>query len=486
MSNTFVTFTLFVSPLKCKLAAIEHDKQRRTRFNNFYRWYVARPTEIDLILLLTEPAETLTIEHKSWLDLNLVAARANLAKAAIALANEGGGIIVVGTRASSSTATLQSLPRPDGIDRYTVDIINSAVTRFADPPFHCELTFANHPVTKVEHAFVLVPGGMTVPVMSCRGSDGEIQAQRCYVRKPGPKSEEPYTSDEWRIVLDRCLQARRETMLDAIRAIVTGRSETQTPEPTPTKQLQDFRAKSVVNWNKRIRTLPENDPGRMPLGRYQIFFKILDVPSAPSLAELLQRIEKAGNPRLTGWGPFIHLQRDPYVPGAVDDGIETWLGQQEAERWAREPHHCDFWRAEPEGNFFLVRGFDEDGVDRVKPGSSFDVTLPVWRIAEPMYFAARIAKLFGRSSRILFGVRYDGLHGRNLISIDKMRFMRGEMKAIDDNFEFLIETNPEQISDNLAEMLQPVLRPLYERFSFFHLPDSLIVEELEKLRGGRF
>ena len=58
--------------------------------------------------------------------------------------------------------------------------------------------FAEHPITGTEHAFVIVPGGMTVPVMSKRGSEGVIQPQRCYVRKPGPGSEEPFTAEEWR------------------------------------------------------------------------------------------------------------------------------------------------------------------------------------------------------------------------------------------------------------------------------------------------
>jgi hypothetical protein len=42
------------------------------------------------------------------------------------------------------------------------------------------------------------------------------------------------------------------------------------------------------------------------------------------------------------------------------------------------------------------------------------------------------------------------------------------------------------IEDNLAELLHPVLRPLYERFDFFELPMNLVVEELVGLRRGRF
>jgi hypothetical protein len=90
--------------------------------------------------------------------------------------------------------------RRESSKRIRVYDINAAINRYADPKFHCELAFANHPETNNEHAFVMVPGGMIVPMMSVRGCDGVIGAQKCYVRKPGPRSEEPFTSEEWRAV----------------------------------------------------------------------------------------------------------------------------------------------------------------------------------------------------------------------------------------------------------------------------------------------
>jgi hypothetical protein len=450
---------------------------------------VARPSESDLVRLLFELTETMTVEHKGWLDLESSHARANLAKAAIALANEGGGIIVLGTRSENSKGgPLLSVDRPAEIGRYTVDIINNSISKYSDPEFHCELAFASHPSTKIEHAFVIVPGGMSIPVMSCRGSDGVIHARRCYVRKPGPRSEEPYTSEEWRAVFERCLHARRETMLDAIRAIVSGRIEGRAPSNDRTiavKELQRFRAKSVERWNALIQTLPKDDPARMSWGRYQIYFRVLGTEPASSLADLRKKIETAGSLRLTGWGPFIDLERPPFRAAPAENGIETWLGHLDDNRFYREPQYCDFWRAEPVGNFFLIRGYDEDSVDRFKPGTVSDITMPVWRVGEPMYFAARIAKLFGSNSRLLFGARYEGLSGRGLVSINGLRSMFGGRKSIDDTFEFTIEATPEQIEDNLAEILKPALAPFYERFDFFQPPEQMVAQELEKLRSKR-
>jgi predicted HTH transcriptional regulator len=56
------------------------------------------PTTAELQILLEFPVEKLTVEYKSWLRLDDNPGKATLAKAAIALANEGGGVIVLGMR----------------------------------------------------------------------------------------------------------------------------------------------------------------------------------------------------------------------------------------------------------------------------------------------------------------------------------------------------------------------------------------------------
>ena len=51
---------------------------------------------VDLLSLLKSPVESLAVEYKSWIDIGETPGRATLAKAAIALANHGGGTIVFG------------------------------------------------------------------------------------------------------------------------------------------------------------------------------------------------------------------------------------------------------------------------------------------------------------------------------------------------------------------------------------------------------
>ena len=451
---------------------------------------MARPTNADLIRLITFPNETLTVEHKVWLDFSLNPHKAILAKAAIALANEGGGIIVLGTREDSAEGgKLGSIPRPSELSRYSLDDINSVITKFSDPSFHCELLFAEHPDTKVEHAFVIVPGGMTVPVMSRRGSDGEIQQQRCYVRKPGPKSEEPFTAEEWRGVLERCLQARRETMLDAIRTIVQGHGETPSIPPSVKTRLTEFMSASETRWKSLIDPLPNDDPARMPYGHYEIGFSFLGSEQPISLTELRKRIDIASSVHLTGWPPFLYLHRIPYEPRPIGGAIETWLGNpgnpKDDQRLFRDPVTSDFWRIHPAGDFFMLRGYDEDSSRRYEAGKTFNVRLPIWRLGEILLFASRIAKLFGDDLEILVKCQYYGLLNRQLIDSDSFFSSTFGAVCLDDAVSLETQATIRQIEDNLVEVLQVLLHPLYERFSFFELTPRLVTGELERLRSGR-
>jgi predicted HTH transcriptional regulator len=81
---------------------------------------MAIPTTAELQILLQFPTEKPTVEYKSWLNLNENLGKSILAKAAIALANEGGGIIVLGMREDNTQGgALGSQPRPATLGRYS-------------------------------------------------------------------------------------------------------------------------------------------------------------------------------------------------------------------------------------------------------------------------------------------------------------------------------------------------------------------------------
>lgn len=143
------------------------------------------PSIEELRPLIAQPREDLAVEYKSWLDVaGSTEHKAVLAKAAIAIANHGGGYIVIGLEDQGHQ--LVPVAKPAAISELSQDVVNAAVHRFATPPFHCELYHVPYAATGTTHPVIAVPGNMTEPVMSKRDCAGVISQNRVYIRKPGP------------------------------------------------------------------------------------------------------------------------------------------------------------------------------------------------------------------------------------------------------------------------------------------------------------
>jgi len=228
------------------------------------------PSIEELQLLLLEPREDLATEYKDWLNLHDNHGKATLAKAAIAFANHGGGFLVLGF--SEQGDQLVSVARPVEMPEPTQDDINAAIRRFASPEFHADMYPVLHPGTGVVHPVIAIPGNHKVPVMSKKLCEGVIAQNRYYCRKPGPRSEEILTAEDWRAVIDRCIRAGRDDMLESIRAILSGRVEAPPPIPDAAAELEQYCAAAHERWQELVAGLPANSPARFPHGFYELGF----------------------------------------------------------------------------------------------------------------------------------------------------------------------------------------------------------------------
>jgi hypothetical protein len=444
------------------------------------------PTIEELQPLLGEPREDLAAEYKTWLDLTINDHKAVLAKAAIALANHGGGFIIVGF--DDQRDQLVSVARPVNMPPISQDAVNAAIHRFATSEFHCELYNVPHPGTQAVHPVIVIPGNMTEPVMSKRDCANVINQNRCYVRKPGPRSEEPMTAEEWRALLRRCVLAGREDMLDAIRSIVSGRVEVSPLLPNAREDLHVFSEGARARWGELVGELAEDTPARFPLGHYEMAFSLVGAQPATNLVELQRRLEHARRIRLTGWSIFLSMTPPGWTPYPHDDFVEAWVGRPiERERSLNDPAHADFWRASREGKLYTIRGYKEDSfAERVRPGACLDVTLPIWRVGEGILFTARLAEVFEDVEAIAIECRFTGLDSRFLTSLSGNRVMSNDHASHTPEVTVTAQATLDQVRDNLTEVMHRLLTPLYERFDFFPLSIELVDEELGRMRGGRF
>lgn len=180
-------------------------------------------TQTSLQVLLLDPHESLEVEYKAWLDLSSEEDKANLAKAILALANHGGGHVVLGY-AESQGNWLPAEPRPLDLRNYTQDIVNGIVQKYADPPFHCEVRHVPHPVNALLFPVVVIPGPHRIPIRAKRGgpdNQRQIQQNVYYIRRPGPCSESPQSGLEWNDLMMRCLNRAGDSFVNRVREIVS-------------------------------------------------------------------------------------------------------------------------------------------------------------------------------------------------------------------------------------------------------------------------
>jgi hypothetical protein len=134
----------------------------------------------------------------------------------------------------------------------------------------------------------------------------------------------------------------------------------------------------------------------------------------------------------------------------------------------------------------LLRGYDEDGNGRVEPGTCIGLTLPIWRVGEAMLYVARLAKLFADDPSVFVGCRYTGLQNRVLSNLGGGRYFLGHHVCSEQEVSIETQALASEIDNNLAEILHSLLAPLYERFSFFELPMTMVASEIESMRRTRF
>jgi hypothetical protein len=438
--------------------------------------------------LLLDPREDLDLEIKNWLDLRGDNnAKATFAKAALALANHGGGFILFGLT-ETDVGFVEAEGRPATFDGYAQDLINGIVQSYADPAFHCSV----HLVARQDgrsFPVVVVPGNHRSPVRAKRaGPHGNIvENNAIYVRKPGPRSEVPTSGQEWDTLLTRCLVNRRDEMLDQIRDLISGAVPAAAAPPEPAR-LDQWIEQSLARWRGLTADLPSDAAERCPHGFYWFAYQITgDLRTVPpgQFPETLQRSVV----RHTGWPPFWYPTRRGIEPYPIDGVVECWLGgdRESSRSGRRDAAHSDFWRISPEGFAFLLRGYQEDSLENRPPGTLFDVTLPVWRSGEALIHAERLSSnLIEGSATVAFVAHYQGLAGRTLTSVSGNRALWDDRVVRQDAITLRSVVEATSIGPNLPEIVHPLLAPLFALFDFFDLPMSLVTEELAKMRSGNF
>ncbi len=443
----------------------------------------------DLQELLARPRETLDIEVKCWLNLDDHNQRADLAKAILAVANHGGGFVILGLEENDAGQFAPDPNRPNDLSKLAQDDIQNAIQKYLEPTIQCHVHHVEHPEGHGPFPIVRVPGGFRVPIKAKVGSpDGKLIVNRVYIRRPGPKSEEPQTAAEWDQLFERCIRARRDELLDGIRDLLAGQVPKGEPvQETKVDQLASFVKQAEERWAERVRDLPPDAPPRFTHGSYAVGIAIEGNFEVQPLADFMRTLQQAVRDH-SGWPPFPIIFRDVYRPRIIDGAIEAWFGPNEEGQFDAPPY-CDFWRAAPEGFFYTRRGFNEDGGYRdMKPGAYFDIATASRRLGEILLQTNYIGVAMGAGeANTSIQIEWSGLGGRQLVSVgNPNRLIRDSYKAYQDTYKDTFDASVPVLIDALPEIVFSVLEPLYNLFDFFQLSKRLVEEELRDMRRNQF
>ena len=252
--------------------------------------------------------------------------------------------------------------------------------------------------------------------------------------------------------------------------------------------LRVFRIGSFERWRLLTADLDSSSPEKFPDGYYEFSVHPTHATPADNLTVLRERLSHARRTKLTGWTPFLEMHRNEWRPMPLDSNIEAWVGRRTDDNTAREPQLSDYWRVSRNGQLYTIRGYTEDSIgnrSNVKPGTVLDLTLPVWRIGEMLYFTSRFIEEFEEVQTVLIYCKFTGLSGRTITSLNNDRWANTR-SCQSDHVEMTANVTLPQLQSNMVEIVHQLLIPLYEKFDFYILSRTLVEEELAKLRENRY
>jgi hypothetical protein len=297
------------------------------------------PTMIDWDSLILRGCESKDLDYKgpcAW-DNSIKKACCELVKDVLALANAGGGWLVIGV---NETGTAFS---PDGVSddqaaSFETTQINTFLNKYADPPINTRIHKPE--VQGKRFIAVEVPGFPDTPHNCQKEYPNVLTAPTLYVRSNNNESAPIKSSADFRAIVERATRNRADSILASVREVLTHGVHQESPS-----DREQFEAQ-VVEARKRCDDQnPHKDKGYGY--RESVFYPSsfstdrFDLPSLKAMA-LNASVE------FRGW-PFLEIRRD--LLSVLQDGYESMLNGSD------ELH---FWQLRQSGMLYIRQLLRED------------------------------------------------------------------------------------------------------------------------------
>jgi len=178
------------------------------------------------------------------------------------------------------------------------------------------------------------------------------------------------------------------------------------------------------------------------------------------------------------------ISRDPIRPAPIEETIECFFAYDQGSENA-VPDLLDYWRVSIDGQAYTVRGLNEDShPDLGQPGNGLDITTPTRRLADAITHASNLARQLGmQTGYIDLDLLWSGLAGRRLVSMgNRRRPLYNAYFTRQPEYRRRFSVSVENVTDQLPDIVDAALRPMYEAFDFFQLPADLTASEIAAWR----
>jgi len=434
---------------------------------------------------LLNPYEDLECEVKGWLDLSNAEDRAKIAKALIALENSGGGRLIIGFTKGTDGGLVPDNGRPDDLSKFNSDEFNAIVKRFAEPVFHVDVRLMTASDSQLQFPYIIIHGKSKVPVRSSGSTQGKSIADNVYyIRRPGPSSESPQSGAEWDDLITRCMLKNKDEILSVFRNYAGDNLSFLFQHETSKlsqSRLDSFCSEALKRWDGLNKALPDSHLSKIKNGYFYFACEVIGDSKNLSPPQIKQQIESLQ--KYTGWPIFVTLYDADVSPKLVENSIEAWLAKIKYP----DVSNADFWKVTPDGMFFSLRGYQEDGeaIDKTRfaIGKNFDLTLPIWRLSEFILRSNELAsKMFNDGYELVIKCCWTGIANRKLVSMSGNRMLFDDRVCAAEKVTSNGKFTGEEVVNLLPEVVKKLTTDLYASFDFYEPSISIFAEEIRRMR----
>ena len=418
---------------------------------------------------LQSPTEDLDVEFKRSLPLSENIGKAKLAKEICALANHGGGWIVLGRDDDGSYPDANAAEIVD-VDQ---DQVNQIAAAYLQPAPHCKVSKQQPEGVDFEVPVIWVPPCGTSPVCvrkngpnDERGRTQGVTKGTHYIRKAGPVSAPIESPDEWQDVIRRCVLNDKVSLLAALSTMI------EQPRPVPETEEQSVFEADFDHTVDRWKEEAQDHPYEVDLTSCFVGYGFQLVDAEPVTTDQIDKCLRSRPYAVRPGHVFFESEstyNSPFRPFVFEVAGHYGL---EVHANTTKFDHRSVWRLSERLSGTEVISYWEDtewikAAVEQRPSSTWERGQHIW-IEQQINYAnnfleivKHIADYFNFTGDIRIRVLFSGLNGRNLKSTDLSVYYSMDYRAHQDTkqIDFVLkaaELAAETRSSAIAAMIQPM------------------------------